>query len=230
MQDDFNPYAAPTSSTMHPRAAEWLRSTDPSLQTVANGLGRICNGIILIIASLILGFILALVVGAAVGPRAAMLVGMIVIVFALIGLAMVVIGTLMCLATPAETGARGLIIASVILEVTGFAMLVIDYFVPNIAIDTIGTLALLAGHITFLLFLKQLSEFIGAVPLAERAKLLLVLVAVTIGLRLALLFVAPALVLLLALAMLVIELISLFMYLRLLEGLRKAIQSGGAVY
>ena len=99
--------------------------------------------------------------------------------------------------------------------------------------EIIGTLAGIGSQITFLLFLKRLSEFIGAIPLAERAKTLLILMAVVFGLQVLAIvsvFVVPRFVGLLGLAMLVIGLISFFMYLRLLDGLRKAIQSGGTVY
>ncbi len=54
MQDQFNPYAAPTTVTMHPRAAEWLRTQDPSLLKVGRGLGNIYLGIVIAILAVIL--------------------------------------------------------------------------------------------------------------------------------------------------------------------------------
>jgi len=150
-------------------------------------------------------------------------------------LIMIIVGTLMCLATPEETGAKGLVTASVILSVISFctSVSVAAELTQSDVVESIGTLTGVAAEITFLLFLKRLSEFIGAIPLAERAKTLLILMAVVFGLQIVGLFTAfipPGLLLILGLSMLVIVLISFFMYLRLLDGLRKAIQSGGAVY
>ena len=151
----------------------------------------------------------------------------------LVGLIMVVVGTLMCLATPEETGAKGMIVASIVLYVLGFVAGAIGQFTGSDATVAIGTLASLAANILFLLFLKQLSEFIGAIQLAERAKLLLILLGVTVGLRIVTFlgqFVALPLLGLLGLAFLVIGLISFFLYLGLLDRLRKAIQGGSTSY
>jgi hypothetical protein len=152
---------------------------------------------------------------------------------ALIGIIMVIVGTLMCLATPEETGAKGFILASVVLYIVGFCASVVGYLVGSDPVSMVGTLASLAANILFLLFLKQLSEFIGAIPLAERAKLLLILWGVTVGLQIIVAlgaFVQLPLLGLLALVVVIISLVSLFLYLGLLDRLRKAIESGGASY
>jgi hypothetical protein len=234
MQDEFNPYAAPATSMMHPRAAEWLHSTnDPSLQKVARGLGLIHNGIITIVLAIIFGLLGMFVIGIAAGEGGLRFVMIIAFLVGFVGMIMIVVGTLMCLATPAETGAKGLVTASVILSVISFCASVIAEFAENDLVQIIGTLAGIGSQITFLLFLKQLSEFIGAISLAERAKTLLILMAVVFGLQviaLVAVVVVPVLIAVIGLAMLVIGLISFFMYLRLLDGLRKAIQSGGTVY
>lgn len=233
MQDDFNPYAAPTSSTMHPRAAEWLRAGDPSLQKVARGLGMIYTGTITIILAILGGLILGLVMAFAAGGGGGMFVFLVAGLAALIGIIMVIVGTLMCLATPEETGAKGFILASVVLYIVGFCASVVGYLVGSDPVSMVGTLASLAANILFLLFLKQLSEFIGAIPLAERAKLLLILWGVTVGLQIIVAlggFVQLPLLGLLALVVVIISLVSLFLYLGLLDRLRKAIESGGASY
>src|SRR5688500_1326201 len=105
MPDEFNPYAAPTSTAMHPRAAQWLRSTDdPSLQKVAQGLGLIYNGTITIILAVLLGLILTLVASFAAGGGGAIMMMVIMALVLLAAFIMVIVGTLMCLATPEETG------------------------------------------------------------------------------------------------------------------------------
>jgi hypothetical protein len=233
MQDDFNPYAAPTSGTMHPRAAEWLGSADPSLQKVAQGLGLIYNGIITMLLAVIVGALLMLILTFAAGPGGAILVLVVAGIAALAGLIMVLVGTLMCLATPEETGAKGLIYSSVILSVLGFCLSLIGQLVQNSPMMTIGTIATVTANILFLLFLKQLSEFIGAIDLAERARLLLVLMGVTVAFQVVTvlgLFIALPLLGLLGFVVLIIGLVSFFLYLGLLDRLRKAIQSGGVSY
>jgi hypothetical protein len=234
MQEEFNPYAAPTATAMHPRAAEWLRSTDdPSLQKVAQGLRLIYNGTVTLIAGVIIGAILAAVAGIAAGGGGAMMILVIAALVLLAAFIMIIVGTLMCLATPEETGAKGLIIASVALYAVGICLSILGSLTESPVAQSAGTLASLGGNITFLLFLKQLSQFIGAIQLVEKAKLLLILLGITIGLQLIMVVVAlagSAAIGLLALAILVIGLVSLFMYLGLLNSLSKAIQSGGEQY
>jgi hypothetical protein len=234
MQEEFNPYAAPTASTMHPRAAQWLRSTDdPSLQKVAQGLGLLYNGTLTVIAGIILGIILLVVAGVAAGPGGAMMMMVILAFVLLAAFIMIIVGTLMCLATPEETGAKGLIVASVALYAVGICLSLLGGFTNSQLAQSAGVLASLGGNISFLLFLKQLSQFIGATELVERAKLLLILLAVNIGLQLISVVGAlagAAAIRILALAIIVIGLISLVLYLRLLNSLRQAIQSGGERY
>lgn len=233
MQDDFNPYAAPTTTAMHPRAAEWLRSADPSLLKVARGLGMIYNGIITIILAFLLGLVVGLILTFAAGAGAVVFIAGVAGLAVLVGLIMVLVGTLMCLATPEETGAKGFIFASVALSVVGFLASAIGQFTDNTPVTTLGTLASLTANILFLLFLKQLSEFIGAFQLAERAKLLLILMGITVGFQVVALvgiFIALPLLGLLAFVAAIISLVSFFLYLGLLDRLRKAIESGGASY
>src|SRR5438045_3198868 len=55
MYDSSNPYASPTSADIHPVAAQWMGTPSPSLQRVANGLGMIFAGNILILVAVIGG-------------------------------------------------------------------------------------------------------------------------------------------------------------------------------
>jgi hypothetical protein len=227
--DDFNPYAAPTSTTMHPRAAEWLQSPDdPSLQKVAGGLGMIYSGILVVIGGSILGalaVVFAFGVGGAIG-------GMVVVPLVLVTLLTGVI-TLKCLATPEETGAKGLIGGAVTLYAAGFILSVIWQSTKTPSFLVASQVIWLGGSICFLLFFRQLSRFIGAGHLAERARLLLVLLGITTGVRLFGLigqFVSIPLLGLLGFGALIISVVSFFLYLGLLNRLKMAIQSGGASY
>jgi hypothetical protein len=232
--DEFNPYAAPTSTAMHPRAAEWLQSPDdPSLQKVASGLGMIYNGILVVFGGSILGalaVVFAFGVGGAIGG---MVVVPLVLLALLTGVIMIIVGTLKCLATPEETGAKGLIGAAVTLYAAGFILSVIWQSTKTPSFLVANQVIWLGGSICFLLFLRQLAQFIGAGHLAERARLLLVLLGVTTGVRLLGLigqFVSIPLLGLLGFGALIISLVSFFLYLGLLNRLRIAIQSGGASY
>jgi hypothetical protein len=180
-----------------------------------------------------LGIILVVVAGVAAGPGGAMMMVVILALVLLAAFIMIIVGTLMCLATPEESGAKGLIVASVALYAVGFCLSLVGRFAENELATSAGALASLGGNITFLLFLKQLSQFIGATELVERAKLLLILLGATIGLQLIAVVVVLAgsvAIAILALAVIVIVLISLVLYLRLLKSLREAIQSGGERY
>jgi hypothetical protein len=200
---------------------------------VAQGLGLIYNGTITIILAVLIGLILTLVASFAAGGGGAIMMMVIMALVLLAAFIMVIVGTLMCLATPEETGAKGLIVASVALYAVGVCLSLVGAFTNSELAQSAGGLASLGGNITFLLFLKQLAQFIGAVQLVERAKLLLILLGITIGLQLIMVVVTlagAAAFGLLALAILVIGLVSFFMYLGLLNSLRKGIQSGGEQY
>jgi hypothetical protein len=234
MADDFNPYAAPTTITMHPRAAEWLRSTsDPSLLKVANGLGMMYTGIIALILSIILGMLVVLILTAVAGGAGLVIGGILVGLALLAAVIMMIVGKFMCLSTPEETGAKNLILASIVLDVVAFIISLTGFFTESAALGPLGNLVTFAAQVTFLLFLRQLSEFIGAVQLVERARLLLTLLGVTIAVNFLGFIGAFVVIPLLGLLLLVgavISIVSFFLYLGLLDRLRKAIQSGGAVY
>ncbi len=151
----------------------------------------------------------------------------------LVGYVMIIVGTVQCLATPEETGARGMIVASVIMTVMAFVLGVAGAFMrdENEVVEMVSNLLSLGSTITFLLFLKRLAEFIGAASLAARAKTLLILMGTTFGLGLLLgvvAYMAAPLAVLIGLALLVIALIAFFMYLRLLRDMKLAILGEGA--
>jgi hypothetical protein len=254
MQDEFNPYAAPASTAMHPRAAEWLHSTDdPSLQKVAQGLGLIYLSIIVILASLILMFFLGIAFAAAEAPAAAQrgATGGVPVVVMLGGLGIIVgyilslVGSFMCLATPAETGAKGLITVSVVMMVLSLVLNVGNFFVENRGTESLASLFSVIGGICFIIFLKRLAQFIGATHLAQRAKNILIALVVGVALMILMLVLALgggmniargggggglAITAFLAILLMIGGLVVFVMYANLINNLRKAIQSGGAVY
>ena len=239
-----------------PARAEWLRSTDdPSLQKVARGLGLIYTSIVIILLSAILLGVLEGVMNAmgAQGARRAIQAGEPVdvrqigggmaIVLIICGLGLIVgyilslVGSVMCLATPEETGAKRLITTAVVLMIIALAMRLVNYAMNNAAIEGVANLFSVIGGITFIVFLKKLAEFVGADHLARRAQN--ILVALVIGVALLVLSVAivvmedqAAIVVagFIGLVLIIGGLIVFVMYANLINNLRKAIQSGGTVY
>ena len=183
MQDPINPYAAPAAVEMHPKAAEWLGTPSPSLGRVANGLGLIRSGGILAIAAV------ALLVGGNIAGQQRLITfdvfKMLLIVFfgmVIIGGILNLVGKVLCLSTPQETGAQGWIYTSVGTEVISLGIQLTSLFVPlpPTAVQLQGLLNIVAA-VTFILFLRRLGLFIGRTELAQRAVMWLVLGAVMFG-------------------------------------------------
>ncbi len=171
MYDPNNPYASP-SAEIHPVAAQWLGQPSASLRRVATGLG-----IILAANLLFLVLVLATVGAFAEIKNLKMLLTVIRVIGigSLVAMGLNVAGSIFCLSTPAESGAKGMIIASVIatliavvLYLGGLAGVLRD--VPE---QLVNLLNLVAG-ITFLLFLRLLSRFIGRYDLGRTAASILI--------------------------------------------------------
>ncbi|MEX2139766.1 MAG: hypothetical protein WD894_10930 [Pirellulales bacterium] len=220
---------------------------------MAKGLGLIYISICIILLSAILIGILGGVTGAMGAQRGARAMqpgeafprpefGGMAIVMLLCGLGLIVgytlglIGTFMCLATPQETGAKGLITTSVVLMVIALVMTIANVAVENMALAGLANILSVAGGIAFILFLKKLAEFIGAIHLARRAQSILIALVVGVGLLIVSLGIAvtgggAAIIAGLVIFVLMIGgLVVFVMYANLINNLRKAIQSGGASY
>jgi hypothetical protein len=254
MADQFNPYAAPAASSIHPRAAEWLHSTnDPSLQKVARGLGLIYTSILVLVSTFILVFVGSMVVGGlAIGgggrpnPRemqgGLQIVMVLYILGLLLGYGLNLVGTFMCLATPEETGAKGMITTSVIITVVSLVLTIVNFIVNNNAVAGVAGILSVIGGICFILFLKRLAGFIGALHLEQRARSILIALAVGVGFLILLLVLmvgmepnAPragggilAGIAITSLVLTIGGLVVFVMYANLINNLRKAIQAGGS--
>jgi hypothetical protein len=173
MYDPSNPYASPVTTEMHPVAAQWLGTPSPSLQRVANGLGMIFAGNILLLV-IVVGVI---GVGIAFAQDVATLamVDRVISIAALVALGLNVAGSLFCLATPSESGAKGMIVVSVL--ATLFGLFIQLSFWLGVIHDNhpvfINLLNIVAGT-AFLVFLQILSRFIGRYDLGRRAISILV--------------------------------------------------------
>ncbi len=175
MYDPTNPYASPMSTEMNPVAVQWLGTPSPSLLKVARGLGLIYSGICLALLSVIGGSVLVFVVGAATrSPEAVAMIGILMMIGVIVAWIMNIVGTLLCTATPEESGAQGMIYASA--AAMGISLLMqigLTFKVLPQGANVFQSVAAIISGITFLVFLKRLGQFIGRLDLAGKAQSIL---------------------------------------------------------
>lgn len=170
MSDELNPFMSPAEVNDHPvvdtKGVDYSRLTG-----VENGLRIVYYGIVAIIVCVILAipasFLMPTFVLAA-------------LAFAVIGWLMVTFGPFFCLTAPPETRARGLIIASISLNVIALIL----RFIPatggpgpktlwmEIA-EGVGGLCGLAGSVLFLLFLMRMADYLHRPDIRSKAKTVL---------------------------------------------------------
>jgi len=239
MSDPINPYASPLADLTPAPGVQWVQDVSPSLRQTGIGLTLVYYGIVLVFLTILVfmfggflaadagGAILVLVAGAA-G------IGMVMACILLLA------GPLVCLAVPAQSGARPYIIGSVVFQLVNICYAVFSQFVP-VEIPPAAALVLnllgVTGAVLFILFMKKLAEYIGRKRLAARARNLLVTLGVLVVLGAALGAAAivgalqelPEETLLpvfgvLGLGLFVVGLIAFVMYANLVNALRKALR------
>jgi hypothetical protein len=149
----------------------------------------------------------------------------------LLATALRIVGMLLCLAVPEESGAKGLIIVAVVLMLCAVAIDLSTLVVrTEAAVQFVSRLLGLLGWIFFILFLRKTSHFIGRADLAAQAGSLLGMVAALVALAVVLGVVAalqigvPGLLLILALLLIVLGISLLIRYLVLIHRLRVALR------
>ncbi len=212
-----------------------------AMNVVALGLGLLYWALLLLFGSVLLAAV-CLIGSFAVE---ALMLGMVVVVCGLIvALAMNAVGWLLCLAVPSQTGAKGLIIASLVLTIAA----VLSPFViapaivaelegsldPRIVVllaGLVGPVLILAANISFLLFLRQLAEYVRRSDLAEKAQLVIQVMLLQIVVLFILVplgwlppMVGGLIAIVLLLGLLVLAVCVLFQYATLLRDLRKEIR------
>ena len=233
--DPTNPYASPQVEMILPPGVRWAQADSPSLRQTGVGLTLVYYGIVTVLLSIVViavgGFVAA-------ASRSQMALGA---VFILGGLGVIVgsilnfVGPLVCLVVPAESGAKGLIVGSVIFQLANVIHSVVVLVAPRLIPETTSKVLNLLGLVAavlFVLFMKQLSEYIGRPDLAARARNVLVAAAAlfVIGVVVAVAIAAtagPAGLAGLGLLMIVLligALIVFVMYANLIDALRKALQ------
>lgn len=158
MSEPFNPFAAPE---IRDHVQDQAVGDYKKLVGVERGLRLIYFGI----CGLFLSAIATAVLGVAFGP------------LALIGLAgvfiswlMLIIGPFFCLSVPAESGAKGLIGASILFQLTGFFLTVALRTGAGLppALQLLSQFSGVTGGILFLFFLMKVARFIGREDLRRR--------------------------------------------------------------
>jgi hypothetical protein len=186
--DPQNPYAAPQAELTLAPGERWAREMSPSLRRTGLGLALVYYGIILMLLSSIAMFVLPFVLWQGGGLHAmgtantAVLIAGLGLVLASI---LIFVGPLVCLAVPADTGAKRFLIGSVVFQMANVAYAIGGRFAPRLATPVVGiALAMLGlvGFVLFVLFMKRLSEYIGRRDLAARARNVLIGLGITIAL------------------------------------------------
>ena len=239
MSDPINPYASPLADLTPAPGERWVQDVSPSLRQTRIGLTLVYYGIVLVLLSILVLMFGGFVAGGAgdgvfpfvIGAAAMGIVAACILMFA---------GPLVCLAVPSESGARGLIIGSVVFQLANLSYVIVLQFLPveiPAAVDLVLSLLGLVGTVLFILFMKKLAEYIGRERLAARARNLLITLAVLVALGAVVVAAAVAEALegfpvgipgmatvLLGLVVVVLGLIVFVMYANLIDALRKALR------
>ncbi len=174
MQESFNPYQYPPDPEQHSADVELLRSPLNSLSRVTTGLAIVFVGAVatsLAWTAFIIGLIFA-TNGSELARANALLA---CAVFVILGDVLRIVGSLVCLATPREANARGLIFVA-----AGATILNVLLGIGSAANALPSVLELTKGvpdtiaYVYFLLYLRQLGTFIERQDLADQARSILV--------------------------------------------------------
>ena len=105
--------------------------------------------------------------------------------FLALGMSMTLIGLMRCLATPASSGAKGLIVVAVSCNFLGLVQALLDATAPGTIPAFPGLLLALSGTVglvSLLLYMKKLSAFIERPKLVSRAQMLILACVGVVGL------------------------------------------------
>ena len=241
-----------TPPTAEPRAPgiEWMQTATGDFTKTRIGLSLVYFGILIVllaVAVLTIGNVAAQY--ALYAPHATRMITLAGTAGLLIGGLMIFVGPFFCLAVPAATRARGLIIGSVVCQALFLVTvtLLLVSFLPItlvtlgmvLAAPLISLIAIFLSNIFFVLFMRRLAIFIGRMDLAERARKILTLTGVVIasffGLGLVVDLMGPGFILVrpgsvLSIAILVLLVVSVVLFVRyanLVNDLRLAFSPNG---
>lgn len=226
MDDKPNPYASPQSDFAAAGEA-WMRDQTGQLRLVYIGLSLSYWGIILTLLGVMIAIGSAFLAASA-GPAVALALMIGGAGMAVIGSLLSFVGPFFCLAVPAESGAKGFIIASVALQLVNFIVSPIAAFVEvpamyELVSNLAGPLAALAALFAFILFMRRLAAFIGQPQLLARADRVLVGAGLIIVSWIITVVAVAAVGFFVAIAVLVV----FIMYANLINDLRKQVKQRG---
>jgi hypothetical protein len=223
MVESTNPVAAPAIVAPVSLGAQWLSKNLPEMRRAQLGLWLILIGI----CAMLLGMAVYVVI-----PLRAL--GMVIHLdpaLCLLGTGYVLqaIGPSLCLDVPAASGAKPLVITTVVLMALALAMSATKYLASMHSPDSGNFSYLLGGLVAFVLSLRQLALFIERPDLARRAVAVLVVAAgiafASVGLNamtVSGLFSSHPQVFVQALS--VVTLVDLILYASLINSLRRALR------
>lgn len=234
MEDPQNPYASPHSDASPPAEGLGDILSAPGLQRTATGLGFVYYGIMIMLVMILVMMGVMVFLLSAQDPRQGMAtlqspLFIIAGVGAILGTLLMFIGQVLCLAVPPQSGARGLIVGTVILQVIGFVISLAWGYVGNMPAEKgkPGNLLGMIAAILFILFLRKVSKYIERPDLAARAGNILGIILAIAGLLVmgGILMVARAAFAPLFMAVGGLLMLVVFvMYVNLLNALRKALR------
>jgi hypothetical protein len=230
---EINPYASPRAPVA--AGSDWVRLGGRTLRNVAKGISLVYYGIVLALLAIIV-LAMTMVLAAALDGTAIMVIGGITAVgLAVLANILNLIGPMICLDAPPEIRSKGLIAGSVVFQLLNLALRIFiqiairlkeipreKVLAAQFGSNVVGAIA----FILFVLFIKRLAQFIGRSDLSKRASsvlnfwVILTILMFTGGILLSLGTLGALLVLVPAL---VVGIVVLLMYVRLIDGMRKAL-------
>jgi hypothetical protein len=200
-----------------------------SYRTLRLGISLVFYGLLLLVAALLLTILTPVLAFTIESPSpflALFIVPILLIAASIVGL----VGKILCLAAPDETGGKQIVYVAVILDVSAALINLVSFVVPIPKfLDSISTLLGLTAFILFLVFLRQLAVFLKDAVLAERAagvlKLGVGIVVTLVVAILGMLFFPP--LVLISIVTVILGVIGFILYLMLLGGLKQRLARFG---
>ncbi len=171
MSNSINPFAPPSET----ETAFVVRSANyRELAGTETGLKITYYGILLMLLSIIGMSVLAQFFSPAIYVGAA-------IIF--LGWIMLIVGPFFCLSAPAETGARGAIMASIGCQVLALLTMVAPFVGLSLGAlgNSIGSLMGTIGTVLFIIFLMKIAIYVDRPDLHAKGRTILILSAILIG-------------------------------------------------
>lgn len=181
MVESQNPYAAPQADLAPPPGTEWLQGVSPSLTKTGLGLSLVYYGIVIVLlAALVCG--VSIPITASNQEAGEMMTG-----FASLGMAfgslLMLLGPMICLSAPAESGGKGFVIGSVLLQFPAVVQVLVHQLAPQILplavilplwVTIVAQVLGWIGFVLFVLFLRKLAHYVGREDFSRRARNVLI--------------------------------------------------------